>query len=84
VKRPAVRIVFAPRVPAISGRTVRLDPRAQDVAEVLCRALLRMRHPAWSARAIRTTAKHLWLRKTWREKAEVYRMLGSAKLEGER
>jgi len=82
--RPAVRIIFSPFALGVSGRTVRLDPRTPNVAKRLLRALIHIEHPAWSKGAIRTTASARWAVMTLREKAELYRMLGSAKLEGER
>jgi hypothetical protein len=82
--RPAVRIVFAPVAPRDKPtRTVLLDPRRSNMAKALHYELLRVAHPSWSKRALRTTVEYRWRRMSWRGKARLYQMLGSAQLEGE-
>lgn len=91
--KPAVRLILAPigrrhRGPTwllgkAHGRTIHLDPRCRDIARTLLHELLHVRHPSWSEAAVRVEEKRRWDRMTWREKARLYQMLGSAQLEGE-
>ena len=88
--RPAVRIVFAPcgtwrskdAPKGWSGervaRTIKIDPRVPHVGHTLLHELTHVRHPSWSeTRVVRETAR-LWKRMTWKQKADLYRLLGTA------
>lgn len=97
--RPAVRIIFAPlalrgrhaaRFKTCErfhgdalGRTIRLDPRLAEVAKTLYHELLHVRHPDWTEDKVSAYEELHWNRMTWKQKAQLYRMLGSARLEGE-
>lgn len=92
--RPAVRIIFAPvalrhhdRVRPTQGeargRTIWLDPRLADVGKTLLHELLHVRHPSWPEEKVRAEEELRWGRMTWKQKARLYQMLGSARLEGE-
>jgi hypothetical protein len=93
--RPALRIIFAPlalRRPCdpvrptqgeARGRTIKLDPRLADVGKTLYHEWLHVRHPSWPESRIRAAEELGWQRMTWKQKAKLYQMLGSAKLEGE-
>ena len=86
--RPAVRIILKPlkRHQAWGmqmGRTVWVDPRDPRAAATLLHELLHMENPSWSEwRVIRETARQ-WRRMGWREKAELLRLFGGARLGGE-
>ena len=92
--RPAVRIIFAPcarrdRDPVrpthgrAKGRTVWIDPRLADVGKTLYHELLHVRHPSWDEDSVRAAEELGWQRMTWKQKAKLYRMFGTAILEGE-
>ena len=96
--RMAVHIIFAPlarrgarkRHPLFEaptqgesrGRTIWLDPRLPNVAKTLLHELLHVWHPGWNEDRVRAAEEDRWARMSWREKAGLYRMLGSAHLEG--
>lgn len=64
-------------------RTILLDPRLSDVAMTLYHELTHIRHPSWTEDQVEAHEQMRWLRMSWREKARLYQMLGSARLEGE-
>ena len=95
--RPAVKIVFAPlfyrnKKEREEGkvthgealrRTVKLDPRSSDIGKTLLHELLHVRNPSWSEQAVVTETNRKWKKMSWKEKARMLRLLGSATLEGE-
>ena len=98
-RKPAIRIIFAPlarRARKVGdetihiygeadkkNRTIWLDPRLSEVGKTLVHELLHIRHPSWSEEKVVAEEELRWNRMTWKQKANLYRMLGSAKLEGE-
>jgi hypothetical protein len=95
--RPAVRIVFAPMshrygtyrrdgrkvLGDTRGRVVRVDPRSGTPARILLHELLHVQHPSWSEATVLVEERRRWARMSWRGKARLYQMLGSARLEGD-
>ena len=97
--KPAVRIIFAPialrerkaRDPLreaplrgdANGRTIRIDPRLPNVAKTLLHELIHIRHPGWPEERVEAAEEIRWQRMGWREKARLYQMLATARLEGE-
>jgi hypothetical protein len=95
--KPALRIIFAPLAAryrdydhhvrptqgTAAGRTIRLDPRMADVGKTLFHEWLHVQHPSWSEERVRAEEERQWLRMTWKRKAALYKMLGSALIEGE-
>lgn len=97
--RPAVRIILAPiarRGPQkrddgfdapkqgeTSGRTIWIDPRLPHVAKTLLHELIHVQHPGWCEERVSATEEYRWTHMSWRKKAELYRLLGSAEIEGE-
>jgi len=91
MRRPAIRLVFAPlqREAApdefVGGtaqrRTIRIDPRTpQHMGRVVLHELIHIEQPSKSEWWVRRETWRRWRRMTWREKAELYRLLGHAKL----
>lgn len=64
-------------------RTIKLDPRLDQVGRTLLHELLHVRHPKWEEAKVAAEEELRWTRMGWREKARLYQMLGSARLEGE-
>lgn len=97
--RPAVRIIFAPLFKREKklreaggylhgytmqpGRTIYLDPRSSSLLETLVHELVHVSHPSWSEAAVQEETERRMKRMTWKTKARLYQLLGSAKLEGE-
>lgn len=95
--KPAVRIVFAPLFHRSKrardqglrthgqarGRTVWIDPRGKNVARTLLHELIHVQHPSWTEQRVTAEEARRWDRMTWRAKARLFQMLGSAILEGE-
>ena len=98
MKRPAVRIILAPlgrkrgspHEPSFgaplqgetSGRTIWIDPRVPLPAKVLLHELIHVRHPGWPEDRVLAAEEVRWSRMTWREKAELYKLLGTAEIQG--
>lgn len=84
--RPAVRIIFAPlgrhlAVGMAQQRTIWIDPRTSYPARVLDHELLHLKHPTWTeAQVLREEARR-WKKFTWQQKAKLYQLLATAKLE---
>jgi hypothetical protein len=92
--RPAVRIIFAPlanrrrnemRVGEAdkANRTIRIDPRVANVAKTLYHELTHVRHPDWGEERVEAEEELRWGRLSWKQKARLYQLLGSARIEGE-
>jgi hypothetical protein len=97
--KPAVRIIFAPLARRgarkghalyeahlqgqAQGRTVWLDPRMPNVAKVLLHELIHVRHPSWPEDRVAAAEEYRWQHMGWKQKAKLYQMLGSARLEGD-
>ncbi len=95
--RPAVRIIFAPIMSrsktdrerglfvhgTAQNRTITIDPRSSEIGKTLLHELLHIRHPDWSEEAIVSETRLRWGKMSWKEKARLLRLLGSARLEGE-
>ena len=92
--RPAIRIFFAPlanrRKPEMwvgetdkQARTIRLDPRVPHLGKTLLHEMLHVQHPDWGEDRVEAEEELRWSRMNWRDKARLYQLLGSAKLEGE-
>ncbi len=97
--RPAVRIIFAPLAlrgrkgnagalcavvhGQAQGRTIWIDPRLGELGRTLYHELTHVRHPSWTEDQVIAHEELRWNRMTWKAKARLYQMLGSAKLEGE-
>ena len=95
--RPAVRIIFAPifsrskrerkRGMFVHGtaqnRTITLDPRSSEIGKTLLHELIHLRHPDWSEEAVVSETRLRWGKMSWKEKARLLKLLGSARLENE-
>jgi hypothetical protein len=95
--RPAVRIIFAPIMSRTKGdrvrglfvhgtaqnRTITLDPRSSEIGKTLLHEMIHLRHPDWSEEAVVSETRLRWGKMSWKEKARLLRLLGSAHLEGE-
>ena len=92
MKKPALRIVLKPlqREPEArkarrlyglsSGRTIWIDPRYSNVIYTLLHELIHVERPSWSETQVKRETTRRWKKLGWREKAELYRMLGRARL----
>lgn len=62
-----------------------LDPRSRtSLARVMLHELIHVKRPMWSETRTLKEERRLWELATWREKAELYRLLGKGKVwEGE-
>lgn len=93
--RPAVRIIFGcfrqQRGKAIvegaimqgQPRTVYLDPRSSNLGRVFVHEMIHIKHPSWCERAVITETKKVWDKMSWKEKARIYQLFGTAKIENE-
>ena len=95
--RPAVRIIFAPIMSRTKGdrdrglfvhgttqnRTITIDPRSSEIGKTLLHEMIHLRHPDWSEEAVVSETRLRWGKMSWKEKARLLRLLGSAHLEGE-
>jgi hypothetical protein len=86
--KPAVRIILKPLLRhgargMQQGRTIWIDPRDPRAAQTLLHELIHMRNESrretW---VIRETARQ-WKKMAWREKAELLRMFGAARIGGD-
>lgn len=95
--RPAIRIIFAPlhkRDKEVRekgwelhgkalGRTIWLDPRSKDILDILVHELTHIAHPSWEEKEVESHTQKRLSKMSWKEKANLLRLLGSAELEGE-
>lgn len=94
--KPAVRIVLAPIMfrsmsePALllgeadkEARTIYIDPRVPQPHKTLFHELTHVRHPSWSEPKVEAWEEDRWGRMSWKAKAELLRLFGSALLKGE-
>lgn len=86
--KPAVRIILKPlrRHGARGmqeGRTVWVDPRDPSAPRVLLHELIHLDNPGLSETQVRREEARVWRRMTWREKAELLRLFGRARIEEE-
>jgi hypothetical protein len=65
-------------------RTVWIDPRMPLPAKTLLHELTHVRHPDWPEDRVAAYEEMRWNRMSWREKAHLYKLLGSAIIEGEK
>ena len=66
------------------GRHILLDPRTdRHMGRIVLHELLHVWHPSWPETRVRRETAKRWKRMTWKEKARVYQLLGSAKIQGE-
>lgn len=96
--RPAVRIIFAPILRrdketreaglflhgTAEGRTVTIDPRGSQILETLVHELCHVRHPDWTEAQVETYTSQRMKRSGWKEKARLLKLLGNARIEGEK
>lgn len=63
-------------------RTIELDPRTKSVplAQVYLHELIHLAHPSWAETRVLSEERRRWKRMSWREKAELYKALGRAKI----
>lgn len=99
MKRPAIRIILkplgrlrgsqhdesygAPLQGLTEGRVVSVDPRVPQPHRVLLHELIHARHPSWPEHRVAATEEIRWARMSWKEKAELLRMFGRAKIGGD-
>lgn len=58
-----------------------LDPRERSpLARTLLHELIHVKRPMWSETRTRQEESRLWGQATWKEKGELYRLLGKAKV----
>ncbi len=95
--RPAIRIIFAPtfkRDPITHGkqlyvhgtadkRTIRLDPRGSMLLETFVHELTHIRHPGWTEKETQEHTVKRMKKMSWKDKARLLKLLGSAIIEGE-
>lgn len=95
--KPAVRIIFAPifrRDKSVresgeflhgtaQGRTITLDPRGSQILDTLTHELCHIRHPDWDEIRVREYTKKRMVKDSWKQKARLLKLLGSAIIEGE-
>ena len=63
-------------------RTIWIDPRTSYPARVLDHELLHLKHPNWTeAQVLREEAKR-WKAMTWRQKAQLLKLLAKAEIKG--
>ena len=95
--KPAVRIYFAPllhRVKHIrdrgamivgesAQRTIWIDPRDKSIGRTLLHELIHRNHPSWTEQRVIYEERKRWAKMTWKAKARLLQLFGSAKIEGE-
>lgn len=95
--RPAIRIVFAPlflRDKVVrergaflhgnaQGRTIWLDPRSSYLLDTMVHEMTHVAHPSWSETDVEAHTKKRMKKMSWKEKANLLKLLGSAIIEGE-
>ncbi len=97
--KPAIRIILAPvalrgRDPndplkhaptrgECRGRIIKIDPRAPLPAKTLLHEWIHATHPSWPEERVVATEEIRWSRMSWREKARLLKLLGTASIEGE-
>lgn len=95
--RPAVRIIFAPlflRDKVVReagaflhgnarGRTIWIDPRSSSLLETMVHELTHVDHPSWSEEGVEAHTQKRMKKMSWKEKARLLKLLGSAIIEGE-
>jgi hypothetical protein len=64
-------------------RTIWLDPRLSEVGKTMLHELLHIQHPGWEEERVRAEEELRWAKMSWKQKANLYRMLGTAVLEGD-
>jgi len=84
-RKPAIRIILAPlgRDQAWGmqqGRTLWVDPRSHQPARILLHEQIHLDNPSWSETRVRRETARRWRVMKWREKAELLRMFGGARL----
>lgn len=58
-----------------------LDPDSRSPqARTLLHELIHVRRPLWSEKRVLQEERRLWAKATWKEKAELFKLLGKAKL----
>jgi len=97
VKIPAHRLIFKPlRAQGHIGeviyakRTIYLDPRSRrgrsggvSVAQVYLHELIHLAHPGWSETHVLKEERRRWKKLTWKDKAQLYKAMGRARLAGD-
>ena len=84
-KRPAVKVVLAPLARhgargMQQGRTMWVDPRTPWPHHTLLHETIHMENPSQSESWVRRETARRWARMGWREKAELLRLFGAARL----
>ena len=84
-RRPAVKLILAPLGRHLArgmaqGRTIWVDPRRPWPGHTLLHELIHVENPGWSETKVRQETTARWRRMGWREKAELLRLLGGARL----
>ena len=95
MKRPAIRIVFAPLqryrdkkqkelghtiYGMQQGRTIYIDPRTSNPASTFMHERFHMDHPDWSEDQVVAAEEKWWKKAGWKEKAEVLQLLAHAEI----
>lgn len=97
MKKPAIRIIFAPLFlrdkkereagnyvhGEALGRTVKIDPRSSSILETLFHEITHVNHPDWSETAVREYTRKRVRKMSWKERANLLKLLGGAIIEGE-
>lgn len=95
--RPALRIKFAPlfkREKAVReagqflhgtarGRTIELDPRGSDILRTMVHEMTHIDHPSWTEKQVLDYTEVRLRKMSWKKKASILKLLGSAIIEGE-
>lgn len=68
--------------PERGERVISIDPRVREPARYLLHELIHLERPAASETWVKAETARRWARASWREKAELLRMLGAARMEG--
>lgn len=83
--KPAIRIILAPLARHNArgmqqGRTVWIDPRTPWPHHTLLHEQIHLENPSWSETRVRLETSRRWARMGWRERAELLRLFGRAKM----
>lgn len=70
---------FGAHAIAVQGM-IQVDPRSQCPGRKFLHELIHIRQPMWSETKVTQWEGKLWRRATWRQKAELYRLLGKAEV----
>lgn len=85
--KPAVRVILAPLARhgargMQQGRTIWVDPRTPWPHHTLLHECIHLDNPSWSETRVTRETTRQWRRMGWREKAELLRRFGAARMGG--